>query len=236
MHRHFEVFDNMQYTGKPDTSRDDLHHINLLSEAQIWPGLKNYGTLPAQSAFATLVRTAVTGRGPLVLDIEKLLLTSSANAETLGTLASWAHATVPWSPVGYFGFTQMLNTPVADYVYAKQLGANVQAWFPSAYTRDDDRASWAARVRAAASQARTWGAGKPVYFYLWPQYATGTPKQYQYVSADYWTFQLETAMHHGNGVVIWSKATAWNDDTGWWRATKDFVRTLAQDRGAPRGR
>jgi hypothetical protein len=234
MPKQFLVFDNMQYVGKPHTWRDGLHHVNLLSEAQIWPGLKNYGTLPTQSAFATLVRSAVTGRGPLVLDIEKILLTSSANADTLSTLADWAHSTVPWCPVGYFGFTQMLNTPAIDYGFASQLGANVQAWFPSVYTRNEDQASWAARAKAAVTQAQSWGPGKPVFLYLWPQYATGTAQQYQYVSEDYWSFQLWTALKYADGVVIWSKATAWNDETGWWRATKDFIRGLAQPHCQPR--
>jgi hypothetical protein len=228
MPKSFVVYDNMQYSGKPSTVKGLCKHINLLGEASIWPGLKNYGTLPAQSTFASIVRKAVTGSGPLVLDVEKLLLTSTANAQTLSTLADWAHTAAPGHPVGYFGFTQMLNTPMSDYSYAIQLGANVEAWFPSAYTRDDDQTSWAARVQAAATQAQAWGTGQPIYFYLWPQYATGTAKQYQYVDYDYWMFQLKTAYQYGDGVVIWSKATAWNNSTNWWNATEDFIMPMAQ--------
>ena len=66
MPKSFVVYDNMQYSGKPATVKGLCKHINLLSEATIWPGLKNYGTLPAQSTFASMVRTAVTGSGPLV--------------------------------------------------------------------------------------------------------------------------------------------------------------------------
>jgi hypothetical protein len=232
MPKQFTFFNNMQYTGQPSTVRALFKHINLLSEATIWPGLKNYGVLPTQSAFSTMVRSAVTGSGPLVLDVEKLLLTSSANVQTLSTLADWAHSASPSNPVGYFGFTQMLNTPTSDYSYAMQLGANVQAWFPSVYTRDDNWGNWAARLQAAVTQAQAWGAGKPIYFYLWPQYATGTAKQYQYVDSAYWNYQLQTAYQYGNGVVFWSKATAWNNDTKWWNATEDFIKEMAHSHPA----
>ena len=60
--------------------------------------------------------------------------------------------------------------------------------------------------------------------------ATGTPKQYQYVDAEYWSFQLQTAYQYGNGVVIWSKATAWDNSTRWWNATEDFIMPVAQPR------
>jgi hypothetical protein len=104
------------------------------------------------------------------------------------------------------------------------------------YTRDDDWASWKARMQAAVTQAQAWGPGKPIYFYLWPQYATGTAKQYQYVDRAYWSYQLQTALQYGNGVVIWSKATAWNNDTQWWNATEDFIKEMPHAVNVPRTR
>ena len=95
------------------------------------------------------------------------------------------------------------------------------------YTFDDDRQTWAKRAYAEAAEDRALAPGKPVFFYLWPQYHDGTPKQFQYVDAAFWKFQLRTARRDVEGIVLWSPSRFdWDDTSGWWAATQEFMRSL----------
>jgi len=79
-------------------------------------------------------------------------------------------------------------------------------------------------VRCLA-EARALGEGKPVFFYMWPQYHDGTPLQFQWIDGDYWRFQLATAYAQADGIVLWSPGRyAWDVTSGWWAATTPFVR------------
>jgi hypothetical protein len=72
-----------------------------------------------------------------------------------------------------------------------------------------------------------------VFFYLWPQYHDGTPKQYQYIDAAYWRFQLETAYSVADGIVLWGPSRFhWDETSGWWAATLEFLRQIASTKPA----
>lgn len=113
--------------------------------------------------------------------------------------------------------------PAANAAEARDLARHVEAMYPPMYTFDDDRGGWAARAEAA--EARALAPGKPVLFYLWPQFHDGTPKQFQYVDGAIWRFQLDTARRFADGVVLWSPGRfEWNELSGWWAATQTFIR------------
>jgi hypothetical protein len=230
--RSFPVFDNMFYRGKPNTGADGLILSNILYEGVIWPSSSQFGTLPPRPTFEALVRAHNLNPGPLVLDIERLPLKGTAdtalhNLEILATLADWARAATPNRLVGYYGSNTLTRVPAASIGFARTLASHVNALFPPMYTFDDDRAAWAQRAEMEATEARSLGPNKPVYFYLWPQYHDGTPRQFQFIDADYWMFQLRTAVHIADGIVLWSPDKfSWNDSTGWWAATRRFMREL----------
>ncbi len=228
--RAFPVYDNMFYIGKPDTKKHGLIPSNIIDEAHIWPHGQNYGVLPSRSAFDAIVAAHMSNPGPIVLDIEKLPLKGSPDTvrqhlQVLATLADWTRADAPRTTVGYYGYNTLTAVPPADRAYAQELARYVDAFFPSMYTFDDDRTSWAARAEAEASEDRALAAGKPVFFYLWPQYHDGTPKQFQYIDAAYWKFQLDTAYRHADGIVLWGPSRFnWDETSGWWKTTLEFVR------------
>jgi hypothetical protein len=58
--------------------------------------------------------------------------------------------------------------------------------------------------RLSTAEAHALGPGKPVYFYLWPQYHDGTSMQFQFIDGAYWKLELETPYHYANGIVLWS--------------------------------
>lgn len=234
--RSFTIYDNLFYRGKPDTARDGLVVANILYENKIWPPGGAFGVLPSQTAFAAIVDLHIANPGPLVIDIEKLPLkgspeTARHNLETLAKLADWAHEAAPRKIIGFYGTNALSRVPPAYLPYARELARHVDAFFPPMYTFDDDRTAWEERARESAAEARELGPGKPVYFYLWPQYHDGTPKAFQYVDAGYWKFQLETARRYSDGIVLWSPSKYdWNDATSWWSVTQRFAHALRSER------
>jgi len=230
--RHFRLFDNMSYRGKPDTTADGFTVSNILYESAIWPKGTPYGVLPERAAFEALVRAHAGAPGPLVLDIEKLPVkgpaaAAQAHEAILATLADWARAAVGGKLVGYYGTNTLTRVPTDAVPYARELARHVNAFFPPAYTYDDDQTLWATRAKAAVEEAHSFGPGKPVYLYLWPQYHDNTPKQFEYLSSAYWLFELRTAKEASDGLVIWGPSRFdWNDQTGWWAATLTIIHSL----------
>lgn len=229
--RTFPIYDNMYYKGKPDTSPYGLAPSNILYENKIWPNKRDVGVLPDRLAFESLVRKFIANPGPFVIDIESLPLKGSRDAarrniEILAKLADWAREAAPSKMIGYYGTNTLSKVPPANFALARELATHVDAFFPPMYTFDDDRGAYEKRAREAVAEAHSLASGKPVYFYLWPQYHDGTPKAFRYVDPAYWRFQLETARRYSDGIVLWSPSRYdWDDGTGWWAATVQFIRT-----------
>jgi hypothetical protein len=231
--RSFPVYDNMSYIGKPDTKPYGLIPSNIIAERRIWPHGQNYGVLPSRSSFDAIVAANMSNPGPMVLDIEKLPLKGSPDVvnqhlQVLATLADWTRADAPGKAVGYYGYNTLTGVPPEDRTYAQQLARHVDAFFPSMYTFDDNHGAWATRAASEAAEDRSLGPGKPVLFYLWPQYHDGTPKQFQYIDAAYWQFQLSTAYRDADGIVLWGPSRFhWDESSGWWSATLAFIRQIS---------
>jgi hypothetical protein len=225
----FTIYDNMVYKGKPDTAQAGLIACNILYQDKIWLNRQNMNVLPKQEEFEALVRETITSPGPLVIDVEIFPLRfapeqARRNMEMLAKLADWAHEAAPGKVIGFFGANTLSNVPAENQAIAKELANHVDAFFPSLYTFDDNRAGWEKRAQAAQAEARALDAKKPIYFYLWPQYHDGSVRAFRYVSGDYWKFQLETARRYGDGVVLWNPSHyVWDERSGWWAATREFA-------------
>ena len=223
----FIVYDNIYYPGKPDTAPFGMAPINLIYEKDIWPNKGNESLLPVRRDFDALVRNA-TKPGPVVLDVELLGNNSAEHELVLATLADWTHQDLPGKVVGFYGTNTLTKVKPENMEYAKELAAHVDAMFPPMYTYDKDHDAWAARAAKVVAEAHTFAPGKPVYFYLQPQYHHTTPLAYQYVEEEYWAFQLQTARPLVDGVVIWTGLRwDWDNSAGWWIATQAFLKTLS---------
>jgi len=215
----FLVYDNMGYPGKPDTAPLGLVNCTIINLNKAWTDKANH--VADETAVKEAVRAAARKPGPLVYDIEyvhdfKLFL----------NLVEWAHEAVPGCVVGYYGHGLYPEQPSkAQRADAAELAAAVDAFFPSAYTYNDNREKWKNEVNGLVQAAHRLAPGKPVYPYIWPQYHKGTAKQFHLVDGDYWKFQLDTARECGaDGVVIWSGGKPeWNDKAGWWEETLTFI-------------
>ena len=229
----FEIFDNLHNPNKPDLTSAGLGGCNIVYAGHVWPGAEKspaYGTLPAEAAYKGAVRAQTKVAGPVVLDFEKLALSgqpevAQAHFELFMTLVRWTHEAVPGHPVGFYGHGLFPEAPGKEYAaQAARLAASVDAFFPSMYTFDTNRDAWRKKAEGLVLAAHRIAPGKPVYFYVWPQFHGGT---HAVLSGDQWAFELDAARDVGaNGVVLWSgtRTPPWDDAAPWWQATLAFLK------------
>lgn len=223
--RQFILFDNTFYPNV-DLETYGLIRSNVVYEPASMRSAIDGGNLPDTEQFIRLVRHNDANPGPVVLDFENLYLQGTpAIAEQhfrlLDTLAKWAHEAAPGKVIGFYGLLD--HTDRSYIALAQRLASREDAFFPSLYTFNDDRAAWAQRVRDDVALGHAIDPRLPVYLYLWPQYHEHTPKALHYLDASFWSFQLRTASRYADGVVIWS-GTSKNTSTGWVNVTAAFVR------------
>ena len=228
----FLVYDNFFYKGRPDVDPVGMIQANIIYKGAIWPNKLDEESLPDSATFQAVVRAHSVNPGPIILDVEDLPLRGSkktikAHLKILLTLADWAHAAAPGKVIGYYGTNTLSRIDHNARPYARQLAQHVDAFFPSLYTFSPDRKQWLARAIPLIKEDRALAHGKPLYCYLWPQYHDGTPQQFVYIDASYWLFQLQFSYRLCDGVVIWGPSKfPWQDSTGWWQTTQQFVQSL----------
>jgi hypothetical protein len=93
------------------------------------------------------------------------------------------------------------------------------------YTFDDNQGAWATRAQSEAAEDRALTAGKPVFFYLWPQYHDGMPSSFNHRRC-----LLAIPAQHGLSRCRWHlwgpSRFSWDEASGWWAATLDFIRQV----------
>ena len=246
----FKVFDATLYSGKPDLSALGIQHLTLIEPARWWAGLPDdEGALRDATKRQTV--PLLDNPDPILIDLE-LPLTSTAkspnpdkNLARYVNFIDWMREAGYKKPLSYYG-----SLPVRDYWRAMQgpakpayrvwqeendklapIVAKVEALYPSLYTFYPKQEGWVAYARANVAEARRIGGGRPVYPFLWPQYhdSAGAIAHHD-LGADYWTVQLRTMKESADGFVIWGgwdfdkRARApWDENAGWWQATKKFL-------------
>ena len=253
----FIVLDGTGYSNKPDLSVYGIGPIPLAYTAEFGPDwYKDADRLPDLTAVQAVARRKAQQKGLLVaLDIEHWPLNGSPDSvrDSLTkymTVLQWFKAAAPGLLVGYYG-----APPLHDYSRAikdtssqehqawmamndqlRSLASAVDVLFPSLYTLYPDQAGWKKFAIAEIEEARRYGGGKPVYVFLWPQYHdSNLIVGGQYLSADYWLLELETAKEYADGIVIWggwdmklNKPMIWDESAPWWKVTKEFMKSTDQ--------
>jgi hypothetical protein len=253
--RPFRIFDATAYIGRPDMSRYGIEPIHIIDRG-IWPngGLRG---LPDPALVRRYVESLPPGDTPIVLDFEQYDLVGSDQAagvarRDLGAIADAFRAAAPNRRIGFYGIV-----PIPDWARAlagagsppyrewqrqndrmRAMQSRVDFVFPPAYTVNRDRAAWASFAASQICEARRLSS-KPLYVFLWPEFHDGSPLVGQYLEADFWRFQLETAHRLADGVVIFggydiraNRPRQWNPQAPWYQPTLDFIR----DRLPPRSR
>ncbi len=86
--------------------------------------------------------------------------------------------------------------------------------------------NWA-HVENTLKLAREIAQGKPLYVFVWPQFAGGTG----YMDRASWLRQLDLARRYADGVIIWGSYQLpgadrnWNVSSPWWQTALEWMRT-----------
>lgn len=242
----FRIFDASGFKGKPDLSKYGIEPATVIYAGNIfWPGMKHMERLPQRPVVSALNRQFITSRRPVprltVIDVEHWPNTGEASVvqatvDKYLTLFDWVKEDVPDSAVGYYAIP-----PLRDYWRATKGAASqpykewqaqndqfvrlaqaLDVFTPSLYTFYDDARGWELYAIANIDETRRLAQGKPIYPFLWPHYHDSS-KVKGYVSKDFWRVQLQTLERYADGVVIWAGQEVWDQDAGWWQATREFM-------------
>ncbi len=249
----FVVFDGTLYTNKPDLSQYGIQPITITYASQFgneW--FKDAARLPDKESVQRVAREAEKKASHVVIDIEHWPLKGDSRQvqESLSkymTVLHWFKGAAPGLAVGYYGapplrdYWRAINSPTSKEwrSYSEEndrlqpLAGAVDILFPSLYTFYTDQGGWVRYAYGQIAEARRCANGKPVYVFLWPQYhdsnrtLAGT-----FLPADYWRLELETAKQYADGIILWggwgnnNRPAKWDEDAGWWKVTKDFMKSL----------
>lgn len=250
----FLVFDGTKYSKKPDFISYGILPNRIVYAQELWRGPEGYQKLPDPVRIRDVARHLDPGT-PITIDIEHWPLkgqdgTVKSSLDKYLQVVTWFREYAPGIKLGYYG-----HPPITDYWRAidgrgklesqgwKVENSRIQAMadavdilYPSLYTFYQDRNGWVKYATAQLTEAKRLAKGKPVYAFLWPQFHNSNRfLGCQFVSADYWKLQLETAKKLADGVVIWGGwhvcdpkggPMEWDEKAEWWRVTKDFIKTL----------
>jgi hypothetical protein len=249
----FVVFDGTLYSDKPDLFAYGIRPITMAYAGKFGPDwYKHPDRLPDLQAVQNVARDAQQKGPVVVLDIEHWPLQGSSdsvrdNVAKYITVLQWFREAGAGLSVGYYGApplrdywraikdtnSQEHRSWMAENDQVRSLASAVDVFFPSLYTFYPDQAGWKKYAIAQIEEARRYGKGKPVYVFLWPQYhESNRIIGGQYLPAEYWLLELETAKEYADGIVIWggwgsdNRPAMWDEKAPWWGETKQFMETL----------
>jgi hypothetical protein len=240
----FRVFDAMFHTGKPDLRPSGVYPVRVFDRDFWTDDAAHYAADPKKAR--ALIRSLPKDGAPVVLDIENFDLVSDrlviqASTDMLVRIGQVFRSAAPGRKIGFYGML-----PVFAYwpVNGADPAAGIATWrgqndamralepkvdllFPELYTYYEDREGWVRHARALICEARRIS-GKPVYAFIWPDYAGGSAFQNTPVQADYWALQLDTLYDISDGIVIWdgwdfpkNRKKPWDANAAWWKVTQD---------------
>lgn len=242
----FKIYDASGFKGKPNLAPYGIEPANVIYAANhFWPGKKGMENLPQRSAVVGTIKQWITSRQPMptltAIDVEHWPNVGddaavAASVDKYLALFKWTKQEVgPGSLVSYYGVP-----PLRDYWRAMKPGSKpyqewqaendkfarlaqaVEAFTPSLYTFYNDAKGWEQYATANVAEARRLGGSKPVYPFVWPHYHDSS-KEKGYIGKELWLAQLQTLERVADGVVIWAGLEQWDENAGWWDATKEFI-------------
>jgi len=214
----FKVYDSLIYRHKPD-----LRSLGLLPTrdlARFWP--KGASRDGVDEVYVRNEAKRLNGyRGLVYIDIENWPVydvpdrIAQASIAKFVEVADIVHFNTANCQIAYYGvLPDRIYWPIIQkdekalnkwHVANQQMdviGAHVDIIAPSLYTFYDDPKGWRLYAEAMLIQARRYH--KPVYAFLWPEFASNEPAlQHKQLPANSWKGELDCCREFADGVVLW---------------------------------
>lgn len=250
--RQFRIFDATFYSDKPVLSNWGIENIPIVYSGTLWDRNEDRNNLPREERVAMLAKQIESSSHSelAVIDIEHWPWVEHQGNVVQGmgkflTVLEWFKKYAPSVAFGYYGVP-----PVPDYDsgHADESAARYQGWkkqndriiqlaaasqalFPSLYAFSPNKEQWVKSAIAHIREARRYETHAPVYVFLWPQYHEITRgRALEFLDRQFWRMQLETAMQHADGIVIWggwdikkNTRMKWDGNAPWWLETVSFL-------------
>jgi hypothetical protein len=259
--KEFKVFDSTLYTNKPSLDKYGVEPLYVAYEQFLFKEYRrekrDKNTLPDPENIKKQIANASKLNDIMVVDIEcwsvhdydKYPAIISNNIKNLYNSTLLIKSISGDTKIGLFGVLPITSggayskqiAPVgsredillADNNQMLQPLANiVDVVFPVAYAFNRNISQWKMAINKQVDTARKLAPDKPVYIFLWPQYADypPTPKTLYKKNIDqvFWRYQLDESYRIADGVVIWGgwgneKREKWNSNNLWWITLKKFM-------------
>jgi hypothetical protein len=242
----FRVYSALLYTNVSVSAQALMDPVTVYDAFRWWGPNDPRDQLPKSQGLEKWILVEKPLRQMLIVDLEDWPVQGdrtevNATVARLSALTTRLRTGGFTQPIGIYGLP-----PIIDYWRAVQpsnsqqfmawqaandvvapLVDSVDALFPSLYTFYDDQNGWETYARANVAEARRFAKGKPVYAFISMTYHNSSPTLGgQLIPQDYWQRQLRVLSQVADGVVIWGGYTLnWDEEAGWWLATKDFLQT-----------
>jgi hypothetical protein len=250
--KEFRIFDATNFSNKPDLEEYGIERLHVIYAGALWDRYKSRNDIDEikiREAIQYITETLSVEMA--VVDIEHWPVfnvdqnTVNESIEKYERVIQIMKSENPELTLGYYSVF-----PIREYwipVLAKpekmdywqssnqrlmQISDHVDYIFPSLYTFYSNQEGWVRYAEENLKEARQYG--KPVYAFLWPYYHESN-KLYggKKLSEEYWAKQLEVVYKNADGVVIWDASRdSWEEESGWWAATKDFMNMISVNKKA----
>ena len=254
--KQFVVYREFFFTGQPPDSYFDslgMKRSHGIYESEVTGGQPPVKE-QLMRATAQQAESLSTTHGCLIwydieylsTDVERVGTTQARrNADTLAKFIAWAKRQQPKLKVGVYSLT-----PVADiYIQSRSdlrkkwndetrpLANAVDFLCPSVYLYyPEGQIPYARYALPMVKEAKRLARGKKIFPFIAPGYHPSGSLADTYASKETWSNVLKTVKASGaNGCIIFAGKGAMGgqygnwaqvDTSGWWQATKDFMRSL----------
>ena len=246
----FKLFASLSYSGTPNLSLEGIHSIRFVDEQSISSGLNEDGIYaPDYQKIESLAQNLenATSDMPVLITRGTWIRDRNANHSAMTaryqTVKNVFRSNNTKNPLGYVlvapsGLTGLRTTGSNFYTNSaswlisaatpiRALREYADYLMPASHTVDDDTTLWKREFYLTIKEARRDNPNKPVYAHIHTDYFNvkeNFADYYKPIKEETFTVMLEAAYKLCDGVVMSNVGnTPWNENSGFWRATKKFI-------------
>ena len=244
----FIIYSSINYTGTPNLAEHGLHNYRIAKESDLSQFIDENGIYePDLSKIAHLAKTSSSD--PVLILNSSWIKDRRSNNEAMNARFERVQQVFKqnsdksqlwFSTVGPTGLSSLRTSNsnffvnLSSWMFSavsptRSLRDFVDALLPNSYIVDDDTAVWKREFLLTINEARLNNNSKPIYAYIYSDYFNQTANfsdAYKLIKEATWLTMLETAFKLCDGVVIRNIGNSpWDEEAGFWKATKHFIST-----------